>query len=32
MDRMPTSGIPFRTVKNGFFIGNQDELIYFPAF
>ncbi len=30
VDRMPTSGIPFRTVKNGFFIGNQDELIDYP--
>jgi len=30
VDRMPSSGIPFRTVKNGFFVGSQEKLIYFP--
>ena len=30
VDRLPTNGIPFRTVKNGFFVGNQKQLLYFP--
>jgi len=30
VDRMPTTGIPYRTIKNGFFVGNQDKLVYFP--
>jgi hypothetical protein len=30
VDRLPTAGIPFRTIKNGFFVGNQDKLLYFP--
>ncbi|MDO9545689.1 MAG: hypothetical protein Q7J07_02935 [Pelolinea sp.] len=30
VDRLPTSGIPFRTIKNGFYVGNQDHLLYFP--
>ena len=30
VDRIPASGIPFRTVKNGFFLGNAKKLIYFP--
>lgn len=30
VDRMPSGGIPFRTIKNGFFVGNQDKLVYFP--
>lgn len=30
VDRMPTSNIPYRTIKNGFFVGNADKLIYFP--
>lgn len=30
VDRMPSAGIPFRTIKNGFFVGNQDKLVYFP--
>ena len=30
VDRLPTNGIPFRTVKNGFYVGNQKNLLYFP--
>ncbi len=30
VDRIPAGGIPYRTVKNGFFVGNQEKLIYFP--
>jgi hypothetical protein len=30
VDRLPTNGIPFRTIKNGFFVGNQQKLIYYP--
>jgi hypothetical protein len=30
VDRLPTYGIPFRTVKNGFYVGNQKSLLYFP--
>lgn len=30
VDRMPSGGIPFRTVKNGFFLGNAKKLLYFP--
>ena len=30
VDRLPSNGIPFRTVKNGFFVGNQKQLLYFP--
>jgi hypothetical protein len=30
VDRLPTNGIPFRTIKNGFYIGNQKKLLYFP--
>ncbi|MCD6355845.1 MAG: hypothetical protein J7L66_01060 [Anaerolineaceae bacterium] len=30
VDRLPTNGIPFRMVKNGFFVGNQRRLLYFP--
>ncbi len=30
VDRTPTNGIPYRTVKNGFFIGNKKKLLYFP--
>ncbi len=30
VDRLPTSGIPFRTIKNGFFVGNEKKLRYFP--
>lgn len=29
VDRIPAGGIPYRTVKNGFFVGNQEKLIYF---
>jgi len=29
VDRLPTSGIPYRTIKNGFFIGNTEKLLYF---
>lgn len=30
VDRLPSGGIPYRTIKNGFFVGNQEKLIYFP--
>ena len=30
VDRTPTSGIPFRTIKNGFFVGNQKKLLHYP--
>lgn len=30
VDRLPSNGIPFRTVKNGFFVGNQKKLLHFP--
>lgn len=30
VDRLPSGGIPFRTIKNGIFVGNQEKLIYFP--
>ena len=30
VDRLPTTGIPYRTIKNGFFVGNQRKLRYFP--
>ncbi len=30
VDRLPSGGIPFRTIKNGFFIGNSEKLMYFP--
>ena len=30
VDRMPTTGIPYRTIKNGFFVGNAEKLLYFP--
>jgi len=30
VDRTPTNGIPYRTVKNGFYVGNAKKLLYFP--
>jgi len=30
VDRLPSGGISYRTVKNGFFVGNQEKLLYFP--
>jgi len=30
VDRMPSGSIPFRMVKNGFFVGNMEKLVYFP--
>ncbi len=30
VDRMPCNSIPFRTVKNGFFVGNQKKMLFFP--
>ncbi len=30
VDRIPSGGIPYRTIKNGFFVGNQEKLIFFP--
>lgn len=30
VDRLPSSGVPFRTIKNGFFVGNTKKILYFP--
>jgi hypothetical protein len=30
VDRLPINGIPFRMIKNGFYVGNQKKLLYFP--
>jgi hypothetical protein len=30
VDRLPSGSIPYRTIKNGIFVGNQEKLIYFP--
>jgi len=30
VDRLPSNGIPFRTIKNGFFVGNQKKMLFFP--
>jgi hypothetical protein len=30
VDRLPSGSISFRIIKNGFFVGNTEELIYFP--
>lgn len=30
VDRTPSGGIPYRTIKNGFFVGNEKELVYYP--
>ena len=30
VDRIPPVVIPYRTIKNGFFLGNQKKLLYFP--
>ena len=30
VDRLPSGGISYRTIKNGFFVGNQEKLLYFP--
>lgn len=30
VDRLPTYGIPFRTIKNGFYVGNQKNRLFFP--
>jgi hypothetical protein len=30
VDRIPSGGIPYRTIKNGIFVGNQEKLIFFP--
>ena len=29
VDRIPSGGIPYRTIKNGIFVGNQENLIFF---
>jgi hypothetical protein len=29
VDRIPSGGIPYRTIKNGIFVGNQEKLIFF---
>ncbi len=29
VDRLPSNGIPFRTVKNGFFVGNKKKMLFF---
>jgi hypothetical protein len=30
VDRLPTGSLPFRMIKNGFFVGNTKTLLYFP--
>lgn len=30
VDRNPAGGIPYRTIKNGIFVGNQEKLVFFP--
>ncbi|MHB8807360.1 MAG: hypothetical protein ACYC59_07250 [Anaerolineaceae bacterium] len=30
VDRTPSGGLPYRTIKNGFFVGNEKELVYYP--
>ena len=30
VDRLPSNGIPFRTLKNGFFVGNKKKMLFFP--
>ena len=30
VDRLPSGGISYRTIKNGFFVGNQEKFLYFP--
>ncbi len=30
VDRLPSGGIPFRMIKNGFFVGSSETLQYFP--
>jgi hypothetical protein len=30
VDRFPSSSFSFRTIKNGFFLGNVEKIIYFP--
>ena len=30
VDRIPSGGVPYRTVKNGFFVGNAEKLLFFP--
>ena len=29
VDRLPAGGVPYRTVKNGFFVGNTEKLLFF---
>lgn len=30
VDRTPSGSIPYRTIKNGFFVGDSDKMLYFP--
>jgi hypothetical protein len=30
VDRVSSPNVQYRTIKNGFFVGNQSQLIYFP--
>jgi len=30
VDRTPSGRIPYRTIKNGLFVGNEKELLYYP--
>jgi len=30
VDRTPSGGIPYRTIKHGFFVGNEKELVHYP--
>ncbi len=30
VDRTPFKGLSYRTIKNGFFVGNEKEIVYYP--
>jgi len=30
VDRTPFRGLSYRTIKNGFFVGNEKEIVYYP--
>lgn len=30
VDRTPVGGLPYRTIKNGIFVGNEKDILYYP--
>jgi hypothetical protein len=30
VDRTPVGGLPYRTIKNGIFMGNEKDILYYP--